>query len=67
MEVFSKDQLGNESGGPKNLELLYDLDDIINDFKGLEVVYAAQEQVLLNEGAYHQGMADVIRFVGKKV
>ena len=67
IEVFSKEQIYNDTGGPKDLNLLYSLGDIITDFNDLEIVYAANEAVLLDEGPFHQGMADVIRFVGKKV
>lgn len=67
MEVFSKKQINNESGGPKDLQLLYSLDDIIQDFDGMEVLYAKEESVNLSEGPYHQGLAEVIRFVAKKV
>ena len=66
IEVFSKEQIYNDTGGPKDLKLLYSLGDIITDFNDLEIVYAANEAVLLDEGPFHQGMADVIRFVGKK-
>lgn len=67
MEVFSKKQINNDSGGPKDLDLLYSLDDVIQDFDGMEVIYAKEESVKLSEGPYHQGLAEVIRFVAKKV
>ena len=67
LEVFSKKQINNDSGGPKDLDLLYSLDDIIQDFDGLEHVYAAEETVNLSEGPFHQGKADVIRFAAKKI
>jgi hypothetical protein len=67
IEVFSKEQIYNSTGGPKDLNLLYSLGDIIKDFNDMEIVYAANEAVNLNEGPFHQGMADVIRFVGKKI
>lgn len=67
LEVFSKEQLGNESGGPRDLQLLYALDDIKNDFESLEIIYAEREDTLLNEGPFHQGTANVIRFIGKKL
>jgi SAM-dependent methyltransferase len=66
MEVFSKKQINNESGGPKDLQLLYSLDDILQDFDGLEVLYASEESVHLDEGPFHQGMAEVIRLAAQK-
>jgi hypothetical protein len=66
LEVFSKEQIKNDSGGPKDLQLLYSLDDIMNDFQDMEVEEAIRVQTVLDEGPFHQGMADVIRFVGVK-
>ena len=67
LEVFGKEQINNTTGGPKELSLLYSLGDIIKDFSDLGIEYAAHEGILLDEGPFHQGMADVVRFVGKKL
>ena len=66
LESFGKSQVNRDSGGPKVPELLYMLDDVIGDFADLEVIYAASESAMLDEGEYHQGMADLVRFVGRK-
>ncbi|MBA4406606.1 SAM-dependent methyltransferase [bacterium] len=66
-EAFEKEQLKNDSGGPKNMELLYSLQDIIEDFICLEFEKLSKEIIELNEGEYHKGKAVVIRFTGKKV
>ncbi|MEW6702425.1 MAG: class I SAM-dependent methyltransferase [Bacteroidota bacterium] len=66
LEVFEKDQIKNESGGPKDEELLYSLEDVINDFIELDFEKFAKETIELNEGEYHKGKAAVIRFVGVK-
>lgn len=66
IEAFSKEQINNNTGGPKDVSLLYSLDDLINDFSGLEVVVAALEECLLDEGPFHQGMAELVKFVGRK-
>jgi SAM-dependent methyltransferase len=63
MEVFSKDQLSNNSGGPKDVQLLYSLDDIKNDFTDNRIEYLQQEEIILNEGDWHQGKANVIRAI----
>jgi cyclopropane fatty-acyl-phospholipid synthase-like methyltransferase len=65
-EVFSKNQLGRTSGGPKVPELLYSLDEIKNMFKGLETITLEECSVELDEGVLHRGEAMVIRYVGKK-
>ncbi|AFN74190.1 SAM-dependent methyltransferase [Melioribacter roseus P3M-2] len=67
MEAFEKEQLEYDSGGPKNLSLLYSLEDIAEDFIDLDFEYFAKEIVELNEGKGHGGKASVIRFTGIKV
>jgi hypothetical protein len=67
MEAFEKEQLKYDSGGPKNLSLLYSLEDIAEDFIDLDFEYFAKEIVELNEGKGHRGKASVIRFTGIKV
>ena len=65
-EVFSKNQIGKSSGGPKEHDLLYSSDEIAHIFNGLETITLSESTVILNEGVLHQGEASVIRYVGKK-
>jgi len=65
LEAFTKEQLHNTSGGPKDSAMLYSLPDITADFSGLHVLQATEEIVQLNEGDYHRGKADLLRLVGK--
>ncbi|MCX7876940.1 MAG: methyltransferase domain-containing protein [Melioribacteraceae bacterium] len=67
MEAFEKEQIKNNSGGPKNVDMLYDLQTIAEDFIELEFEKLAKEIVDLNEGKGHLGKAVVVRFVGKKI
>lgn len=66
LEGFSKRQLKYSSGGPKNLEMLFSLENIKNDFSELDAITLIEEEIELNEGLYHKGPASVIRFVGEK-
>lgn len=66
-EAFTKEQLKYQSGGPKKPEMLYDLEDIKEDFKGLSMITIRQETIELNEGLYHQGNGDVIRLIAQKI
>ncbi|MEE4177944.1 MAG: class I SAM-dependent methyltransferase [Bacteroides sp.] len=66
MEVFSKDQLGRESGGPQHIDLLYLEKDLCEDFPRLQSFHIEQTEIELKEGRYHEGKASVIRLVGKK-
>lgn len=71
MEVFSKNQIkhqlkGDSGGGPKNIDMLYTLDDIQSDFENFEIVELYEAEVCLTEGDHHRGLSSVIRFVGQK-
>lgn len=66
LEAFNKLQINNNSGGPKDINLLYDEKDILESFRNLEIVIIENASTELNEGNYHKGKADVIRFIGKK-
>lgn len=66
VEQFSPDQLGFQSGGPKDPDLLVTLDEFQAAFEGWEVLYAAQEVITLDEGPFHQGPGSVIRFIARK-
>lgn len=67
IEAFNKEQIENTSGGPKDLELLYDENTLINSFKELKINLIENKIIELDEGNYHKGKANVIRFVGVKI
>lgn len=64
---FSKDQINNTSGGPKSIELLYSENDILSLTKNLKTEILELKVIDLEEGEYHKGKADVIRYVGIKI
>lgn len=66
VEAFSKAQLHNNSGGPKNEELLYDPDELRSDFDSLKILEFHSVKVHLQEGKLHHGIADVIRLFARK-
>ena len=65
-EFFSTKQLSYNSGGPKDLDLLYTVEDLSNYFS-LCKKNIIEEIVVLNEGIGHQGEACVIRVVIQKI
>ena len=65
-EFFSKKQLSYQSGGPKDLDLLYEMEDFSKSFLNCEKEIT-EEIVTLDEGIGHQGLACVIRVVIKKI
>lgn len=66
MEAFSKEQLGYNSGGPKNLEMLFSEEELWQDFDSASLVKSEKTIVELDEGPGHQGKASVIRLVAFK-
>jgi SAM-dependent methyltransferase len=66
IEAFSKKQIVRNSGGPRSIEMLYDLDDLLIDFKEMNIEESYETQIDLHEGKYHRGIADVIRIFAKK-
>jgi len=66
LEAFHPNQLKNNSGGPKNEAMLYTEAMLTDDFKGLELELLKTTQTILSEGKFHEGTADIIRFIGVK-
>ena len=67
VEVFSKSQINKNSGGPKNLDLLYSVEDFQKCIKSLKIHKLEEVIVKLNEGNGHMGEASVIRLIAQKV
>lgn len=66
LEGFSKQQLGKSSGGPKDEQMLFSVDEIQKEFKGIDFKTVIEDTITLDEGKYHKGPASVIRMVGTK-
>lgn len=66
LEAFSKSQLAFKSGGPADINMLFDTAELNEDFKDLQVIQCELLETELDEGAFHKGMASVVRFVGLK-
>jgi 2-polyprenyl-3-methyl-5-hydroxy-6-metoxy-1,4-benzoquinol methylase len=71
LEAFSKNHLplniaDSKVGGPKDINMLYDKEEILADFDNFEMVMLEEKEVDLNEGKYHIGKGAVIRFIGRK-
>lgn len=67
MEAFSKDQLKYQSGGPSNIDLLYSVNDLKEDFSQLDIQTLYQIEYEMNEGPFHQGTASAVRLVAMKI
>jgi SAM-dependent methyltransferase len=66
VEAFNKNQINNSSGGPQSLDLLYSENDLLNLVNDLRIETIETKSIELDEGEYHKGKADVVRFVGVK-
>jgi len=66
LEAFSKAQLGRSSGGPKQPDMLFSPDDLLDDLPEADILHRAETEIELDEGPYHQGAASVIRWIAKK-
>ena len=71
-EAFSKQHLecmslNNEIGGPKDIAMLFSVEEINSDFPNYEVIELVEKEIDLSEGEFHQGRGSVIRFVGRKM
>lgn len=71
LEGFAKSNLklkkaNPKVGGPSNMDMLFSLDAIKNDFSSLDTLILKEEEIELKEGEFHVGKARVIRFIGQK-
>lgn len=66
LEGFNQRQLGLSSGGPKNLEWLFSSETITTEFPSLKILLKEEKQRTLDEGPLHQGLAEVLQFIGQK-
>ena len=66
MEMFHKDQVHRNTGGPGNVDFLMNEQEVREDFGSLEVLELNELVRSLDEGPFHQGDAAVIQFAGKK-
>lgn len=66
LEGFSKNQINYDSGGPRDVNMLFSKEEMKTDFglfSGLSIIDTV---TILNEGRFHQGKASVIRVHGIK-
>lgn len=66
LEAFTTSQLKNKTGGPRSEHLLYECEQIKQDFLSLELIERSELTVQLDEGPLHQGEANIIRLFARK-
>jgi len=66
MESYSTSQLKYETGGPKNIDLLIDLNEVMDELNGLNFKFAREIEREIIEGDYHTGLGSVVQIAGVK-
>lgn len=66
LEAFHKDQIKNDTGGPKDIDFLFDETGLRADFPELEMVHLETLPNILDEGTYHQGEAIVVQMIARR-
>ena len=66
LEAFSPAQLGLRSGGPRTAELLYQPAELARDFASLQLLENHEAAVVLHEGSFHAGPAQVVRLLATR-
>ncbi len=66
LEAFGKKQINFTSGGPKDVTMLYSIEDLRDDFRSLTIVLLDEMDVELNEGEFHKGKAALVRMIATK-
>lgn len=66
LEAYAQAQLGRDTGGPKDPDMLMSVEKILREFPGLEPVLLREVEREVHEGVFHTGMASVVQFIGRK-
>lgn len=66
LEGFSKNQISYNSGGPRDVNMLFSEEELQSDFASFSELSITETNYILNEGLFHQGTASVIRVFGIK-
>lgn len=66
LQAYHPRQLARGTGGPNQVELLYDMTMLRQDFADLEWVSATESVEGLNEGILHRGQSELISLVLRK-
>lgn len=66
LEGFSKRQMEFDSGGPKDVELLMDLNSVEQELSALKLRHTVDRERVIREGKYHNGRSAIIQVIGVK-
>ena len=66
LEGYAKKQINNDTGGPRKIELLMDLQELKHELQPLILSHAIETERDIREGAYHDGIGAVVQIIGTK-
>ena len=66
LELFERKQIKNNSGGPKDVNMLVTVNELREEFRSLDIRMLRCETVHLSEGDHHAGDAEVVRMIAIK-
>lgn len=66
LEGFAKNQINRNTGGPRNIDMLFSKDELKNDFSSLNKLNITENEIHFKEGIFHDGNASVVRIFGMK-
>ena len=66
LEAYSENQLGKDTGGPNNIDMLMSKQKIENEFPNLHPLLLQELDREIHEGKFHTGIASVVQFIGQK-
>jgi Methyltransferase domain len=66
LQAFSPAQLQHNSGGPKQVELLYSTEILRRDFSPAEPLVLEEKEIDIQEGPKHSGPAAVVQAIFRK-
>jgi hypothetical protein len=66
LEAYSVKQLGRDTGGPKDPDMLMTVARIEREFPNCEPILLRELEREVREGKYHTGTACVVQFIGRK-
>lgn len=65
-EVYSTEQLNYQTGGPRDIQMLYEPEEFLTVFKDWNIKHFFLGEVERKEGILHEGTSHVIQFYGVK-
>lgn len=67
IEVYHKDQVNYETGGPRDEQFLYSRAELLEDLKEFKKIEIHEVTREVHEGKYHHGQSKVVQVVAEKV